>query len=92
MKRALLAVGIGVAGSVLLLATPYLLPVDSAALWLSRLVYGPGDQLFSWLNEHRQIGPGEKTHHSVVLATSLMCWWSIGSAVAYFLASRGGRN
>lgn len=92
MKRALLAMGIGVAGSILLLAVPYILPVDAAPLWLSRLVYGPGDQFFSWLKEHCHIGPGEKTHHSVVLATSLMCWWSIGSAITYLLASRGGRD
>lgn len=89
MKRALVATGIGAAGSVLLLAVPFILPAESAFLWVSRLAYGPGNQLFSWLSEHRRVEPAEITHHALVLATSLICWWSTGGVVAYLLTSRG---
>lgn len=92
MKRALVATGIGAAGSVLLLAAPFILPFESASFWVSRLAYGPGNQLFSWLSEHRQVGPGEMAHHALVLAASLICWWSTGGVVAYLLASRGNHN
>ena len=92
MKRALTAIGIGLTGSVMLLAAPFMLPCESVPIWLSRLAYGPGNQLFGWLSEHRHVGPGERTHHAVVLATSLMCWWVIGGVEAYVLTGRGSRN
>ena len=92
MKRALIAIGIGALSSLLLLAAPFILPVDSAPTWLSRLIYGPGNQLFSWLGEHGHVLLGEGAHHGVVLAASLFCWWSIGGVAAYLLAGPGYRS
>lgn len=88
MKRILAAIGLGVIGSMLLLATPFILPVGSATNGLSLLAHGPGNQFFGWLREYSHVGPGEGAHHAVVLATSLMFWWLIGGVAAYFLVGR----
>ncbi|MET3654601.1 hypothetical protein [Dyella japonica] len=92
MKRILAAIGLGVIGSMLLLAAPLILPVGSATIWLSRLAYGPGNQFFGWLSEYSHVGPGEGAHHAVVLVISLLSWWLIGGVAAYFLVSQSRHN
>lgn len=81
VKRVLLAIALGFAGSAILLAAPFFWASDS--LWLTRLAYWPGDRLFEWLSWHHRAGTGEGGHHAIVLIASLVLWWGFGGVVAY---------
>ena len=81
MKRLLVAMAIGFAGSVMLLTATFVLPTDSS--WLTRLVFGFGDQLSGWLSRHHRVTVSEGRHHTIVLISSLAFWWGIGGILAY---------